>query len=135
MRASPVVTGGIGGHLLSNYKRKQARFLYYKAMLVLYAHTLGYCLVEYEGCVMPNRKTHAGRKVRDGVHMLLSLHYDRMASDFVLYDIATGKPVNDGEDARWVKLGEFWESLNSLCRWGGRFHDANHFSLSHGGRS
>lgn len=120
--------------MLSNYKRKQARFLYYKAMLVLYAHTLGYCLVEYEGCVMPDRKTRAGRKVVDGVHMKFSLHYDRMASDFVLYDAVTGKPVYNGDDVRWANLGEFWESLDPKCTWGGRFGDANHFSLSHGGR-
>ena len=121
--------------ILSKYKKKQARFLHLKALLVLYAHALGYCLVEYEGCVMPKRKTRAGRKVEDGVHMKFSTHYDRMASDFVLYDTVTGKPVYDGDDPRWIKLGEFWESLDRLCRWGGRFHDANHFSLSHGGRS
>ena len=121
--------------MLSKYKQKQAQFLRYKALLVLYAHAQGYCLVEYEGCIMPNRKSRGGRKYVDGVHMRLSLHYDRMASDFVLYDIATGQPVRDGKDERWVRLGEFWESLNPLCRWGGRFQDAGHFSLSHGGRS
>lgn len=121
--------------MLSNYKKKQALFSYLKAILVLYAHTKGYCFVEYEGCIMPDRKTRAGRKVEDGVHMKFSTHYDRMASDFVLYDVVTGKPVYDGDDPRWIDLGEFWESLNPLCRWGGRFFDANHFSLSHGGRS
>ena len=35
------------------------------------------------------------------------------------------------EDHR--KLGEFWESLHPLCRWGGRFGDGNHYSLEHGG--
>ncbi len=24
-------------------------------------------------------------------------------------------------------LGEFWESLHPRCRWGGRFHDGNHY--------
>jgi hypothetical protein len=121
--------------MLSEYKKKQARFSYLKAMLVLYAHTLGYCFVEYEGCVMPDRKTRAGRRVQDGVHMRLSLHYDRMASDFVLYDKETGRPVYNGNDERWLRLGEFWKDLDPLCRWGGDFNDANHFSLSHGGRS
>jgi hypothetical protein len=120
---------------LSEYKTKQARFLYLKAQLVMYAHTLGYCLVEYEGCVMPDRKTSTGRSVRDGVHMRNSLHYDRMASDFVLYDVTSGRPVNNGSDSRWEKLGQFWKSLDPLARWGGDFNDANHFSLSHGGRS
>ena len=121
--------------MLSKYKKKQARFSYLKAQLVIFANSQGYCLVEYEGCVMPDRKTRAGRKVKDGVHMVGSTHYDRMGSDFVLYDTVTGKPVYDGDDDRWLKLGEFWESLDPLCRWGGRFGDANHFSLSHGGRS
>ena len=31
------------------------------------------------------------------------------------------------------KLGEFWESLHPLCRWGGRFGDGNHYSIEHGG--
>lgn len=121
--------------MLSNYKLKQARFSYLKAVLVMYAHTLGYCMVEYEGCIMPDRKTRDGLQVQDGVHMRGSLHYDRMASDFVLYDVNSGEPVYNGEDNRWITLGEFWESLDPLARWGGRFHDANHFSLSHGGRS
>ena len=121
--------------MLSKTKKKQARFLYLKAHLVFFAHFDGLCLVEYEGCVMPDRKTRAGRKVKDGVHMRLSLHYSRMASDFVLYDVESGKPVNNGSDRRWLRLGKYWESLDPLCRWGGRFRDSNHFSLSHGGRS
>ena len=32
-------------------------------------------------------------------------------------------------------IGEKWESLHPLCRWGGRFRskDSNHFSIIHGG--
>ena len=120
--------------MLSKYKKKQAHFSHFKAQLIIFAHSQGYCLVEYEGCVMPDRKSRTGRRFRDAVHMKLSLHYDRMASDFVLYDGKTGKPVYDDDDPRWLKLGEFWESLNPLCSWGGDFGDANHFSLSHGGR-
>jgi hypothetical protein len=26
-------------------------------------------------------------------------------------------------------LGEFWEGLHPLCRWGGRFNDGNHYSI------
>jgi hypothetical protein len=77
--------------MLSSYKKKQARFSFYKAQLVIFAHSQHMCLVEYEGCVMPDRKTSSGRKVRDGVHMRYSLHYDRMASDFVLYWVNFGR--------------------------------------------
>jgi hypothetical protein len=31
------------------------------------------------------------------------------------------------------QLGEFWERQHELCRWGGRFNDANHYSLTHAG--
>lgn len=120
---------------LSTYKLKQARFAFLKAQLVIFANSQGYCFVEYEGCVMPDRKSSDGTKYRDGVHMRNSLHYDRLASDFVLYDGETGEPVYDGNDSRWLRLGEFWKSLDPLCRWGGDFRDANHFSLTHGGRS
>lgn len=33
----------------------------------------------------------------------------------------------------WRPLGEKWESLHPLCRWGGRFGDGNHISLEHDG--
>lgn len=31
------------------------------------------------------------------------------------------------------ELGEWWEKQHSLCRWGGRFNDGNHYSLAHNG--
>jgi hypothetical protein len=34
-----------------------------------------------------------------------------------------------GETEEWKELGEYWESLHPLCRWGGRFGDGNHLSL------
>ena len=120
--------------MISRYKQKQARFLKCKALLVLYADSQGFCLVEYEGCLMSRRKSRGGKRYVDGVHMRFSTHYDRMGSDFVLYDTQTGEPVYDGDDERWLQLGMFWESLGSLCKWGGRFGDAGHFSLSHNGR-
>lgn len=33
----------------------------------------------------------------------------------------------------WRPLGEKWESLHPLCRWGGRFGDGNHLSIEHDG--
>ena len=46
-----------------------------------------------------------------------------------------GEYVNDKPSAYEVfkPFGEFWEELNPLCKWGGRFDDANHFSLEHEG--
>jgi len=34
---------------------------------------------------------------------------------------------------QWKELGEKWESLHPLCRWGGRFGDGNHLSIEHDG--
>ncbi len=31
------------------------------------------------------------------------------------------------------ELGEWWERQDELCRWGGRFNDGNHYSLTHWG--
>lgn len=33
----------------------------------------------------------------------------------------------------WRELGEYWESLHPLCRWGGRFDDGNHLSFEYDG--
>ena len=29
-------------------------------------------------------------------------------------------------------LGEYWESLDTMCSWGGRWNDGNHFSFGEG---
>ena len=46
-----------------------------------------------------------------------------------------GVYVNDKENAHEVftLFGHFWQGLHPLCRWGGEFDDANHFSLEHRG--
>lgn len=37
------------------------------------------------------------------------------------------------QTSQWLELGEKWESLHPLCRWGGRFNDGNHISLEDDG--
>lgn len=120
--------------VVSSYIQKQIEFLRCKAKLVQFAEDQGLLLTETEGCVLRNRKSRGGTRFVDGVHMQRSLHYERMASDFMLYDETSGKPVWSGADPRWRRLGEYWESLHPDASWGGRFRDANHFSLSNGGR-
>jgi hypothetical protein len=73
----------------------------------------------------------AARMDRQG-HMPNSLHYSRLAIDLNLF--VNGRYIRSGENPAYLELGEFWESLDPLCAWGGRFGDANHFSLHHGGR-
>lgn len=63
-------------------------------------------------------------------HMLLSLHYEGLAVDIVL--TRNGAVLDKTEDH--ATFGVFWESLNPLCAWGGRFSDGGHYSIIYGGR-
>lgn len=66
-------------------------------------------------------------------HMKGSLHYVRLAQDLNLF--VDGKYITSGSHPAWTVIGEYWETLSPLARWGGRFKDANHFSLEHGGKA
>ncbi len=59
-------------------------------------------------------------------HIIGSLHYEGCAGDLILYRL--GVYLDKTED--YQKLGEYWESLNPDCRWGGRWGDGNHFSFA-----
>jgi hypothetical protein len=74
----------------------------------------------------------AWRPDRQG-HMPNSLHYDRCAIDLNLF--VGGEWITRGDHPAYQELGRFWESLHELARWGGRFDDANHFSVAHVGRA
>lgn len=100
--------------------------------LIRYAYGRGYELTLGEGFVQTPRKTRDGAFVQDGVHMPSSLHYTRLAIDLNLF--VRGEWVTSGEHFAWVDLGNFWEALDPACSWGGHFHDANHLSVTFGGR-
>ena len=69
---------------------------------------------------------------RDGLkHMKNSLHYEGLAVDIDLCD-KNGKYLMNTEDHE--EFGEYWESLDPKCCWGGRFHDGNHYSVTYQGR-
>jgi hypothetical protein len=71
-----------------------------------------------------------------GIGIVNSLHCDRLAVDLLLSKdgvwITTREP--------YIPFGQYWESLNSLNRWGGDWNnneiedkgdgDPNHFSMS-----
>lgn len=69
---------------------------------------------------------------RDGGHMHRSLHYVKLAQDLNLF--VNGEYITDGDHPAYKEIGTFWESLHPLARWGGRFGDANHFSVEWEGR-
>lgn len=68
-----------------------------------------------------------------GIGIKNSLHRDKLAIDISLF--------KDGQlltsTASYEPIGVFWESLGTLecpTKWGGRFNDGNHFSVSWQGR-
>jgi hypothetical protein len=61
-----------------------------------------------------------------------SLHIDGLAADSQLF--VNGEWVTASDDPRWLKIGELWEKRGPDYAWGGRFKDAGHVSISHGGR-
>lgn len=62
--------------------------------------------------------------------ILYSVHQDRLAMDVNLF--RDGVYLSDTESHK--PLGEYWESLHPLARWGGKFKDGNHYSVEHEGR-
>jgi len=97
----------------------------------------GYACTIAEAGVQVKRKSRMGIPFKDGVHMAGSLHYSRLAVDMNLFvpdDRGRMQWVTHGDHQAWVAMGEFWESLDPLCVWGGRFDDANHLSITHHGR-
>lgn len=60
-----------------------------------------------------------------------SLHCDGLAAD-VLVIMPDGKLAATAEDYR--PLGDAWKAMDPRCCWGGDFGDADHFSISYGGR-
>lgn len=100
---------------------------------------LGYELTMADGSIDQIRKGQqvggTGDVVRfkDRVHMDGGQHYCRLAQDLNLF--VNGIYVEDGGDPAWSVIGTWWEAQHPLCRWGGRFRDANHFSLEHNGNA
>lgn len=65
--------------------------------------------------------------VQKGYGQASSCHKLRLAIDLNLFK--NGKFLETTEDHQ--ELGDWWESIGGS--WGGRFNDANHYSLDHDG--
>lgn len=96
--------------------------LFKKAWELGYEVKLGYALRSQEE---QNRLVMSGAsKTRKSNH-LRSLALDLLV--FREKDPGVWEYLTRTEEYR--VLGEYWESLHPLCRWGGRFQDGGHFSI------
>ena len=106
---------------------KQQLFTLLLGKLIGHAYAQGYALTVGDAYRDPKQ---AAANAAQGVGIANSLHCIRLAIDLNLFE--GGQYMTDTEAYR--PLGEYWESLHPLCRWGGRFKDGNHFSIEHDGR-
>lgn len=88
---------------------KQFRFTFLVSELIRFAYDNGYTLTFGS----PLAK-----------HIKNSFHYKGLAKDFNLFK--DGVYLTRTEDHKL--LGEYWESLDPKCSWGGRWEDGNHYS-------
>jgi hypothetical protein len=113
-------------------RETQSLFVRCLGALIDYAYAQGYELTLGEGL----------RSDGQG-HMAGSNHYRALAQDLNLFVKGVWK---DRSCKEWDDLGEYWKSLNPLCRWGGDFMhrdsisgkiipmaDLNHVSLEWNG--
>lgn len=124
-------------------REKQSLFALLLAQLIVWIDSKGWAVTLADVGVGELRKVQllgvngkpTGPKMQalDRVHMKGSLHYSRLAADLNLF--VNGKWIQSGSHPAWTAIGERWESLDPLCRWGGRFADSNHVSLAHGGKA
>lgn len=105
------------------------------AQLILWTKQQRIDLVLGEGYVMLDRRFHLSdgniAKGQDAVHLRTGNHYRGLAMDCLLY--IDGTYITNGDHPTWRRIGEKWETLDTLARWGGHFGDANHLSFIYGG--
>lgn len=116
-----------GKHM--SLRKKQSRFTLCMAKLVIFAYEQGWELTD--GDAYRDERLHGKFGERKGYGASQSMHKIKLANDKNLF--VDGKYITDSKHPAFVKLGEFWESLDPDACWGGRFNDANHFSFTHWG--
>lgn len=108
-------------------REKQSLFVRLVAELIQFATQEGFELTFGEAWRTPEQ---SALNAKSGKGIKNSLHVDRLAIDLNLFK--DGQYLSDTESHR--VLGEWWERLHPMCRWGGRWKDGNHYSLEHEGR-
>lgn len=108
---------------------KQRRFAFCVSELIQYAYACGYELTF--GDAYRDPRVHGEFSKKDSYSAAKSVHKLRLAVDLNLF--VGGVYITDGDHPAYIKLGEWWESLDEDARWGGRFQDSNHFSFEQWG--
>jgi len=110
---------------MSELLAKQQKFTVMVASLIKFLTEKGYGITFGEAWRPPEQ---AALNAAKGIGIKNSLHGDRLAIDLNLF--------LDGvflQNPKGYELaGQYWETIGGT--WGGRFGDANHFSLTHDGR-
>lgn len=107
--------------------QKQRLFTRLQAELVQWAYDQGYELTF--GDAYRDPRMHGDHGEKKGYGSANSCHKFRLAVDYNLF--RDGEWLQNSEDHR--PIGEYWESLHSLCEWGGHWGDGNHYSFQHNG--
>lgn len=106
---------------------KQELFMRLLPGLLLKAHALGYEI--RGGDLFRDPRVHGEHGVLESYSRSTSCHKLKLAIDLNLFKDEVYQVTT--EDHK--ELGEWWEEQNKYCRWGGRFNDGNHYSLTHWG--
>ena len=109
--------------------QRQRLFTQLISKLITFAYDNGYELTF--GDAYRDPRVHGDVGSKKSYSSANSLHKQRLAVDFNLFKNGVYLTATNDHKA----LGEYWESLHPLCRWGGRFNDGNHYSLEYGGRA
>jgi len=106
---------------------KQELFARLTPSLYAKAHELGFEI--RKGDAFRDPRVHGKFGEKKGYGHKNSCHKLKLAEDLNLF-----------KDGQWqtqtsdnLELGVWWEEQHELCRWGGRFNDGNHYSLTHWG--
>jgi hypothetical protein len=115
--------------------KTQQEFALAIAQLINFSHAIGVQLTF--GDAYRDPRLHGARGEKKGYGARNSCHKLRLAVDFNVF--VDGEFITDGEHEKYKMLGEEWEMMHPLARWGGRFSkgksagDANHFSFEYNG--
>jgi hypothetical protein len=106
-------------------RKKQSKFAKMVGELLLKAYEMGFEVTL--GDAYRDPRLHGAVGEKKGYGHPKSCHKIRLAIDLNLFKDGVFLITTEGHRP----LGEWWESIGGT--WGGRFNDANHYSLEHEG--